>query len=204
MEESIAYRILIYILCIVILVAIIALSKWRELSKERTLRKLVSWSAIGDYCPSLGRHSYVRDLILAVQNAQYKDTIDKKYRFTEDEKHWATDIIEEYQTDIMRSYFKGQLKLIKSKYVVDGKDYFMLMLYIFLSEHQCDDKFIGHEMYSYATHDLTDFALVFHKMHFITYMYCRDNEILKGLVPEWNEKNLKEILDTKQIQISRY
>lgn len=208
-----------YILAIFILTAIVAFSKWRELSKERKLRDLVSWSAIGDYCPAVGRHSYVHELLFAVWNAQYIDSVDKKHRITEAEKEYVIEVIEAYQKDIMRSYFKGHLKLIKSKYEVIGKDYFMLALYSFLSEHQCDDKFLGYDMrkerISYksygdsfsagydATYTLTDFAEVFHKMHYITYMYCRSNEILKPFVPEWNEKNLKEILDTKQIQISR-
>lgn len=187
MEEPIAYRILMYSLSIFILVALVAFSKWRDLSQERKLRELVSWSAIGDYSPVLGRHSYVRELLIAVLNAQFDDAIDKKYRITEAaEKQYVIKIIEDYQKDIMRSYFKGQLTIIKSKYVVDSKDYFMLMLYAFLSDHQCD-------------YDSTDLAVVFHKLHYITYKYCKRNEILRSFVPEWNEKNLKEILDTKQI-----
>ena len=189
-------------LCVIFaFMAIIAFKKWHEASQERKLRNLVSWSAIGDHCPVSGSYGYMRDLITAVQNAQYEDSIDKKYRIADEtEKQYMIEIVEAYQIDIMRSYFKGQLKLIKSKYVVEGNDYFMFMLYVFLSVHQCDTNLIGHEMYSYSTYTLTDFAVVYHKMHYITYMYCRENDILKGLVPEWNEKNLKKILDTRQIK----
>ena len=207
------------LLSIFVFVAIVAFSKWRELSQERRLRELVSWSAIGDYCPSLGRTSYIRDLIIAVLNAQCHEAIDKTHRITEEsEKQYVNEIVEAYQKDIMRSYFKGQLKFIRSKYVVHGEDYFMLMLYAFLSDHQCDYDFLGHDMHqerlSYkrygdwggplydATYSLTEFAIVFHKMHYITYMYCRGNEALKEFVPEWNEENLKKVLDTNQIQIS--
>ena len=186
MEEPIAYRILMYALSIFILASLVAFSKWRDLSKERKLRELVSWSAIGDYCPVLGRHSYVRALLIAVLNAQFDDAIDKKYRITEEaEKQHVIKIIEDYQKDIMRSYFKGHITIIKSKYAIDGEVYFMFMLYAFLSDHQND-------------YDLTDFDIVFHKMHYITYKYCRRNEILRPFVPAWNEKNLKEILDAKQ------
>lgn len=221
MEHPIAYRIIAYIFGIFVFVAIIAFSKWRELSQKKKLRDLVSWSAIGDYCPALGRNSYVRELLIAVLNAQYSDDIDKKHRITEEaEKRYVIEIIEEYQKDIMRSYFKGQLKIIKSKYVLFGEDYFMMMLYAFLSEHQCDYEFLGYDMHkervaykSYgdsfrsgfeATYSLSEFAEVFHKMHYITYMYCRKSEKLQTFVPAWNEKNLKEILDTHQIQVSCY
>jgi hypothetical protein len=169
--------------------SIIAFIKWYEYAKEKQLRDLVKWSAIGDYSPALGRYGYVRELLIVVLNAQFDDAIDKKYRITEEsEKQYVIKIIEDYQKDIMHAYFKGQLTMIKSKYVIDRKDYFMFMLYAFLSDHQCD-------------YDLTDFTVVFHKMHYITYMYCRRNEILRSLVPEWKEKNLKEILDTMQIEI---
>lgn len=197
MEDPIAY-----ILAIFIPAAIVAFSKWRELSKERKLRELVSWSAIGDYCPTVGRYSYVHELLIAVLNAQHTASIDKKYRITEAEKQYVIEVIEAYQKDIMQSYFKGNIIKIKSKYAVDGEDYFMFALYVFLSDHQNDDKFLGHEMYSISTYVLTDFAVVVHKMHYITYVYCRRSEILRRLVPEWNEKNLKEILDANQIQVS--
>lgn len=221
MEHPIAYRIIAYIFSIFVFVAIIALSKWRELSQERKLRDLVSWSAIGDYCPAIGRNSYDGELLITVLNAQYNEAIDKKHRIAEEtEKQYVREIIEAYQKDIMRSYFKGQLKIIKSKYALFGKDYFMMMLYAFLSAHQCDYKFLGYDMHkervsykSYgdsfssgfeATYSLSEFAEVFHKMHYITYMYCRKNDKLQAFVPEWNEKNLKDILDTHQIQVSRY
>lgn len=213
--------VLAMLLTLFILVSITALGKWREYTQAQKLRDLVSWSAIGDYSPALGRHSYVRELLATILNAQFNDAIDKKYRITEEsEKQYVIEIIEDYQRDIMRSYFKGNLKMIKSKYVIHGKDYFMLMLYIFLSDHQCDYDFLGHDMHkerisykSYgssfsagfdATYALTDFAVVFHKVYYIAYIYCRRNETLRKFVPEWNEKNLKEILDTNQIQLSRY
>ena len=222
MEESIVHGILIYILCIFVLATIVAFSKWRELSQERKLRELVSWSALGDYCPALSRYSYISKLLIAALNAQYDDSIDKKYRITEEaDKKYVIEIIEEYQKDIMRSYFKGHMKLIKSKYAVSGKDYFLIALCGFLKDHQCDDKFLGHDMrkerleYKHygdwggpcydATYSLTDFAVVFNKLYYITYMYCKNSKITN---PNGNcfsnEKFIQEILDTKQIQVSRY
>jgi hypothetical protein len=166
-----------------VFVAIIAFGKWHKYEKEQRLRELISWSAIGDYCPAFNRYSYVVGPLIAVLNAQHNDAIDKKYRITEEEKQYAKKIIEEYQIDIMRSYFEGNRIVIKSKYAVPEKTYFMFALYVFLCDHQSE-------------YSIRDSAAVFHKMHYITYMYCKSSNILRDHVPNWNERNLKEILDT--------
>lgn len=206
------------LLSIFVFVAIVAFSKWRELSQERRLRDLVAWSVIwehpyGTFC------GHDLPLWAYLKNAQIKH-LSQEHRISGDnEWQFAKEILEEYQKGLTQSYFKGYLKLMKSKYVIRGEDYFMFRLYVLLSNHQCDYEFLGHNMHqerlSYkrygdwggplydATYSLTEFAIVFHKMHYITYMYCRENKILREFVPEWNEKNLKEILDSKQIQISR-
>jgi hypothetical protein len=218
MDFSVEYTILASILSILILTTVVAISKWRELIQERKLREVVAWSAIGECCPTLGRNSYTSDLYIAIHNAQFNEAIDKKYRFAEGEKQHILEIIDAYQKDIMRSYFKGSLRLIESKYVVSGEAYFMAAMYSFLSEHECDYTFLGHDMHkervfyksygesfssgSESIYSLTDFALTFHKMHYITYMYCKHNKILESYVPEWNEKSIREIIDTQQIQIS--
>ena len=187
-------------------------SKLIELRRVKSLRDLVALSVTGgDGLP----------LWCEISNAQNKYELSKKYCIAGDEE-WAyvKEIIDEYRKDLMHSYLKGNLYVIKSKYAIRGADYFMFALYAFLSDHQCDYKFIEKDMHKEmleykrygdwggplydATYELTGFAIVFHKMHYITYMYCRRNDILKSFVPAWNEENLKEILDTKQIQLSRY
>ncbi len=187
-------------------------SKLREFYRVKSLRDLVAWSVTGgDGIP----------LWAEISNAQIKLKLPKEYCVTgDDEWEYVREILAEYRKDLMLSYFKGHLIVIKSKYVISGECYFMASLYAFLCDHQCDYDFLGYKMHkkqisykSYgesfsagfdATYALSDFAIVFHKMHYITYMYCKGDERLKGFVPAWNEENLKEILDTRQIQISRF
>lgn len=210
-----------FVTSVYIFISFVAFLKWREYSQERKLRDLVSWSALGDYCPVFGSHSFVREPIIAVLNAQYNDSVDHKYRIIEEsEKQFLGEIIEEYQKDIMRSYFKGHMKLIKSKYVVNGEDYFLISLCGFLKEHQCDEKFLGHDMRKErleykrygdwggpcydATYAITDFAVVFNKLYYITYLHCKNSKIANPSGNDfYNDKFIKEILDTRQIQISR-
>lgn len=190
MESVLAMLFIVFVV-----VAIIAFKKWHEASQERNLRDLVEWSTSSD--------NHIRcnlSLSAYVYNAQIKLFLPQEYRIAGDEERkTANELLEEYRKDLMQAYFAGKLNIPKSKYVVQGQDYFMFALYAFLSDHQCDYEFLGHNM-----RKATDFAVVFHKMHYITYMYCRKNETLKDLVPEWNEKNLKEILETKQIQLQRF
>jgi hypothetical protein len=196
--------------------AVYAFFKLREYAAERTVRELVAWSASAD--------NHIRgnlSLCDYLHNAQRKLKLSREYCiYDDDERSYAKSIIEEYRQDLMQSYFKRNTYTIKSKYTVKGLDYFMFSLYAFLSDHQCDHEMCNQNMhteqteyksYGYwggplydATYALSDFAVVFHKMHYISYMYCRESVVLKALVPAWNEQNLKEILDAKQIEVSRY
>ena len=220
MKEFLIY-ILILIFSTFVFVAIIAFSKWHEYSQEKRLRDLVSWCVVKEKPGELLTHAHDLPLWAYVSNAQIKIKIPNEHCVVGDEEwSFAKDILEEYKNDLTQSYFKGYLRMIKSKYVIQHEAYFMLTLYIFLSDHQCDSKLLGHDMHKErleytrysdwggpcydAIYSLTTFAIVFHKMHYIAYMYCRGNEMLRDFVPEWNEKNLKEILDTKQIQVSRF
>lgn len=202
------------LLLLFVLVAIVAFKKWHEASQERSLRTLVGWSTSSD--------NHIRcNLALSAYIYKAQIRLLENYRISGDEERKAVnEILEEYRKNLVQAYFAGKLSIPKSKYVVQGQDYFMFALYAFLSDHQCDYEFLGHDMHkerisykSYgsafnsgfdATYSLTDFAVVFHKMHYIAYMYCRGSEILKNYVPAWNEEKLKEILDTKQIQLSRF
>lgn len=187
-------------------------SKLRELYKVKSLRDLVAWSVNGEGGIPLWAE---------ISNAQIKLKLPNEYCVIgDDEWEYVREILDEYRKDLMNSYFKGYLKMIKSKYVISGECYFMASLYTFLCEHQCDYEFLSHKMHKErleyhrygdwggplfdAKYEQTDFAIVFHKMHYITYMYCKEDKRLKAFVPVWNEENLKEILDTKQIQVSRF
>ena len=169
--------------------AIIAFKKWYESSQERSLRHLVDWSTSSD--------NHVRcNLSLSdyIYKAQIRLSLSQEYRIAGDEERKILNkILGEYQKDLMQAYFAGRLVLPKSKYVIQGEDYFMFTLYAFLSGHQSDYEFLGHNM-----RKATDFSVVLHKMHYITYMYCCGSEIFKNYVPEWNEEMLKEILDAEE------
>ena len=201
------------LLCALILTIVFMVPKLRELYSESNLRKLVSWIMINHDLPLW---TYIKD-------AQYKYEIKKEHRIT-DEHDWeiVQDILRQFQADIGQSYFKGNLKQIKSKYVISGEHYFMVLLCSYLMEHQCDREFLGYDMHketlSYkeygswggqlfdATYALTDFAIIYHKLYYIACVFCKNcPTLMKSFIPIYiDEKGTEEILNTKQIKISRY
>ena len=131
------------------------------------------------------------------------------------------DILSEFQKELIQDYFSNKLKIVKSKYDIPGEHYFMFALTSFLEDHQCDYDFQGNPMHkdtlSYkrygdwggpcydATYSLTDFALVYHKLYYVAYLFCKSSEIFnpKGVAFR-NSESIRSILDAKQIQMSRY
>lgn len=192
------------IFSVYIMISVFAFEKWYKYSCEKKLWELVSWSAIGDYNPVLDNYSYIEEILIAALNAQYDDTVEKKYRISGDEeKRYLKEIIEEYQKEIMRTYFEGRLHLIKSKYAISKKDYFMIKLHDFLVHHQDDFRFLGRDMHD-AAGMLSEIAIVYNKLLYITHMYCKRSPITNPNGSQhwmdWEERNIKEILDSGLIQ----
>lgn len=194
-----------------ILLTILAFSKWRDLSRMRNLHDLVGWSFTGGDGLSL---------CAEITNAQIELSIPQKYCIVEADIKYVKEILEEYRKDLVHCYFSGKPISVRSKYYISGADYFVFTLHNFLEKHECDYEFIGHDMHDEtleyrrfgywggpccdATYALTDFGIVYHKMYYITYLYCKNSKITNptGLSFQ-SEKFIKEILDTRQIKVSR-
>ena len=195
-----------------------AIDKTIKYYKQKKLFELVSWSVIGDYNPVLDRYSYINDLIFSIRRVQSKESISAQYKIVEeDDFKLVRKIIEEYQEHISKLYFRDKLSLIKSKYNVSKMDYFMATFHFFLSENDAEYEFLGHDMYSErieyksyegggysAKYAMSDFGILYYKLYYITYMYCKESPALKNRVAGWTEKFIQDVLDTKQIDITCY
>lgn len=166
-----------------------AFTTWRKLKNMENLKEWVAWSI----CESDGIRWNI-PLWVHLRDAQLKDYIQDKYRLSSEEE-WesARKIIERYQKELTRSYFDGRLWTLKSIYGITGKDYFIYMLYVYL----CENANYGQAtvFHLLQNNEIGNRNIVFHKMHYITYMYCKENLALQKNVPAWNESRLKEILD---------
>lgn len=157
-----------------ILVSVWAFTTWRKLKNMESLKEWVAWSI----CESDGIRWNI-PLWAHLKNAQLHSNVSEQYRIAGDEEwEYVKEVIVRYQKNLAKSYFNGQLWSLKSIYGITGKDYFIFMLYVYL----CENETSGHNVVS-------------HKMHYITYMYCKENLALQKNVPAWNESRLKEILD---------
>ena len=195
MENLRAYAISIYIL-----LSFLAFYKWYQYSKDKKIRNLVSYSAIGDYNPTIGCHSYINDLIFHVKNAIFDNVIDKQYRLSEgNEEKYLREIVEAYQINVMRSYFRGSATLIKSKYSIDGNVYFLIMLHDFLATHSDDFKFLDRNMRNYDG-ILSDFGIAYYKFYYATFIYCKKSIFTNPSMSQswysWEENKIKDTLNS--------
>lgn len=209
---------LIIIICILILIVVYAFYKLYKYSQERILKDLVAW------CVTTNSDEYRCNLRLRdyIHNAQNKAQLPPEYRISNDNE-WllTTEILDAFQKDLTQNFFCGRLYTIKSKYVIPGEHYFMFSLCDFLQQHQCEYEFLGHPMHidriSYkeygrwggvhfdATYSLSEFAIVFHKLYYITYLFCKTSKIINPKANRYqDDKVIKEILDAQQIELSRY
>lgn len=173
-----------------ICVLVWAFTTWRKLKNMERLKELVAWSI----CESDGVRWNI-PLWAHLKNAQLHSNVSEQYRIAGDEEWQDTkEIIERFQKELTQSYFNGQLWALKSVYNISGKDYFLYMLYVYLCEN--DNYGYGQNVvFRLRNNEIGHRNIVFHKMQYITYMYCKENLALQKNVPAWKESNLKEILD---------
>lgn len=210
-------NVLTCLLSVSIFIIIYAFVKLKEHSKERELYYLVAWCVTIDSC----EHRCNLRLTDYIHKAQIQEDIPQKYRITGDEWDVVNEIVGQFQKVLVQNYFNGRLSAPKSKYVIPGEHYFMFKLALFLEKHQCDYEFLDHNMHKDtldyrrygdwggplydATYSLTEFAITYHKLYYIACEFCRSSKIfnLNGDSFQSND-SIKEILDSKQISVSRY
>lgn len=208
---------LLVLLFAMILCLSVFFPKYRQHREHTTLYNLVSWCVTKDssfYRCNLPLYSYVF-------NAQNDLDIPSQYRLSvSQDKTTVEELLTFFQNELTKNYFEGSLKCVKSKYVIPGDHFFMFALNSFLREHQCDSCFNGHDMHkktlSYSSHgswgaplfdasyELSDFAVIYHKLYYISYLFCKNSKVLNTKGDAYrNSESIKKILDTRQIDISR-
>lgn len=208
---------LLVILFVMVTCLSVFIPKYRQHRDHTVLYNLVSWCVTKDssiFRCNLPLSSYVF-------NAQNDLEVPSQYRLSVSQEQAAVEeLLASFQNELMKDYFEGSLRCVKSKYVIPGNHYFMFALNSFLSEHQYDPCFNGHDMHKStlsfnghgswgaplfdASYELSDFAVVYHKLYYITYLFCKNSKVInsKGDAYCYSD-SIKKILDTRQIDISR-
>lgn len=159
----------------------------------------------------------------AIHNAQIKLDIPEICRITTDEEwEYAEEIIEYIRDTALHDYFNEELYIPKLKFRgIWEEQCFMFWLQTHMQKHECDSHFLGRDLHaktldyksygswggslSDATYELTDFALVMQKLHYIAYVHNKFDKKLnpKGTLNN-NEKGIEDIIRTRTISVSRY
>lgn len=203
-------------LAVLIFCAIYVFYTIKQYQRKEELKSLVAWCVVKDRS-----FRYNLDLREHVHNAQL-EYVPKSYRISEqDEWSHVQHILRCFVSYLTDSYFSDYLYLPKSKYAISGDDYFMFSLCSFLEAHQCDFELSGQSMHKetisfidYGTwggmlydakYSLSDFALTYHKLYYISYMYCKSSPVINPKGKGYKrEQKISDILDAGQIEISRY
>lgn len=208
-------KIIILTLFLCFVIAGFGIPKLKKMLKINKLYEYVGWCLTDD---SMGASSLSK-LMQCIEYTQAKTKTPLKYCILESqEKKYAREIFKRFQIEWARSYFNDKLKMVSHKKRLDYGDYFCAALFDFLSEHECDDTFLDHDMYTLvskqtygsawrydAIYELTDFAIVFHKLVLISYAGCIHSESI-NFDKRYSQKNyeaIKRVLDTNQIEMSR-
>jgi hypothetical protein len=149
--------------------------------------------------------SPIRDLVGEIEMAESRYSIPPQYRINKaTEQDFVEEILREYQAYILTLYFRKQLQLIKSKYVITAEEYFMASLHDFLSDKSQYTRFAGHFLYRSKnvggeTKDImTDFGIAFYKLYYITLIYCKHNPSFNKRFSHWVDTYITNVLDTKE------
>nr|WP_296168680.1 hypothetical protein [uncultured Ruminococcus sp.] len=179
---------------------------------QKKLKALVAWSVLDEYkfrsFSSIQNH---------VSRAQYILKIPIKYQFEDDEWKIVNELISGCQHEIVQRYFNDELPTFTCKSKITGEMYFMFLLQEYLSKHQCDYDFLGHDMHkklistkSYDTgfvsressYYLSNFAIVLNKLYYVSHIYCKNCKELSVLGIQFSDAPyIQEILDTNTITV---
>lgn len=199
----------------IVIIAYFVIRKAMELSEQKHLNELVAW------CVTDNSNEYRNNLSLLdyIKNAQIKYCTTPELRIVADEWDTVKLLIENFQNDTIQNYFCKHLKMPPKK--IDGESYFMCLLQEYLEKHQCDSYFLENKMHMEtvsrkdygswggqlydATYSITDFALVFHKLYYISYMFCKNSTKLNPNMEHFTcEKSIEEVIASKTISISKF
>lgn len=203
------------IISFIFIVSIFFLSRDnKKYNRQNRLKEFVKWCIIEDSQKDSHYKTNLPDLVSEIQNEL---NISSEYRLsTTDDWDIVKKILKEFQNVIIQSYFSDTLPIpkIKSSYKIENDTCFFYLLQRYLSDHRHDKLFLGCNMLvttdnsnkaapldlSKSNYELTDFSLIFNKLYYITYMYCKKNSILNPRGKYWNdETEIERVIKYKAV-----
>lgn len=200
------------IIALIVLVAIFVVPKLVQNGRDQSLKEQVAWTTTTS---SEWDSPRALELWQYIHNFQNRYSVEDKYRIsTKDEWDIAKSLIEKCRSDLAADFSQNRVQSTKYTADLTPEEYFVFSLSYFLSENQTKTVFLGQIMYieidrvsysawSYdATYSITDFGMVFHKLRYITSLYCLDHPRIKSMIGYMNPTDQKKTLDTGIYKIS--
>lgn len=162
--------------------------------REKELKELVAW------CVEPSNHiRYNLSLLDYVHNAQIDLNIDKKYRIIgEEEREYAKILLKGFQEELQKDYFNNRIPLQKSRYVIRGEDFFMMYLFIYLSDGTEHSQMCSKDISVGSS--LTDFGVVAYKMFYIAFKSCKASPIYSNMIAGWlKDSRFTDVIDTRTV-----
>ena len=225
---SFALVILVFVFCFLVY-------KTHQYSLAKTLKSRVSWCvtdnsniyrcnmSLLEWLCNVPHYAKRKERNYFFPNADKSFPIDEKYWLSgEEELNIAKEILYAYQKELSQEYFSGQLSVSRFVCKLSNAEYFLVTLKEFLEKYECKDTFNDKRMYSTksyksfgswgvplfdATYELTDFAVVYHKIYLIAQIYClalRENPLDTTTTSYHSAEYTKKVLDTREMEVSRY
>lgn len=188
---------------------------------EQDLTDKVRWIVISQIFGSIfvdnRIHKTVRDreLYQYIEREQHKLKVDNKFCIdfsNEQEKDFICEILEIHKQSVIKSFFMDSLTKDNAFYRLKELEYYMFSLQGFL-----DDNIKGNinDIYllkyhqkdgSYTTYKLTDYGIIYEKLHYITAFFCVNNKNVEPLFTDSKHtlNGIKQTLEKGEITFWSY
>jgi len=199
---------------ILIVIVAICFYNLHQQSLAKDLLEKVSWCVVDGTASPRHPPALIDHLSLYLNKSSNNTTASTYNLHFDSESDMIYLILKAYQENLSKKYFEGALITNRKLRLLSTEEYFMLTLYVFLSNHDHSLTFCDHQMYLPLTHkdsivgditlhgtvyELTTFGFVYNKLYFLVLSYCGNNKNLKPFSSYISSSVIKERLDSGEI-----
>lgn len=171
-----------------------------------------------DWLWNVSRDTKIKEKTNSFPRADKLFSIEEKYWLNKEDVEFVNVILAGYQSNLTELYFTDHLVSDRFFRKMSALEYFLYSLKEYLEQRDGDVTFGTYEMYTikkqtrdkgweFRTYELSDFAVVFHKMLLIAQTYCLtfcENPFDTTSPSFDNWETTKHILETREMEVSRF
>lgn len=158
--------------------------------------------------------SYVRECLSTSTEhfaSRAKSQLEPPVLFNNDEFNTMSDIMSQFKYWIKNVFWNRSFPANPKSVSLTSEMFFMFYLFVFLSDHYCDENFNGHVMHTVISHksdaygieylcQFTDYGLAFLKFYYVVSLFCEKDKCACKLISH-KSSVLKELLQERKITL---